>query len=131
VRRFAAVALSSAGVAGFFADVAVGFVIIGRLTQLWNCRVCMPFSSSVRDAVTWLNWAAVRLSAEAPERLGCAHRCFKRRSARGGGIRGWLSPTRNAQFGMRPFPDRAGADVRTSVQSFQRFLRVPVSVFCF
>jgi len=37
-RRFAAVALSSAGVAGFSADVAVGFVMIGRLTQLWNCR---------------------------------------------------------------------------------------------
>jgi len=39
VRRFAAVALSSAGVASFSADVAVGFVMIGRLTQLWNCRV--------------------------------------------------------------------------------------------
>jgi len=38
-RRFAAVALSSAGVTGFSADVAVGFVMIGRLTQLWNCRV--------------------------------------------------------------------------------------------
>jgi len=39
VRRFAAVALSSAGVAGFSADVAVGFVMIGHLTQLWNYRV--------------------------------------------------------------------------------------------
>jgi len=35
-RRFAAVALSSAGVAGFSTDVAVGFVMIGRLTQLWT-----------------------------------------------------------------------------------------------
>jgi len=38
-RRFAAVALSSAGVAVCSADVAVGFVMIGRLTQTWNCRV--------------------------------------------------------------------------------------------
>jgi len=40
-RRFA---LSSAGVAGFSADIAVGFVMIGRLTQLWNCRVYLAVS---------------------------------------------------------------------------------------
>jgi len=40
-RRFAAVALSSAGFAGCSADVAVGFVMIGRLTQMWNCRVAI------------------------------------------------------------------------------------------
>jgi len=44
VRRFAAVALSSAGVAGFSADVAVGFVMIGHLTQLWNYRVLFIFA---------------------------------------------------------------------------------------
>jgi len=51
-RRFAAVALSSAGVAGFSADFAVGFVMIGRLTQLWNCRVFIGFTRFVGKYVT-------------------------------------------------------------------------------
>jgi len=37
-RLIAAVPLSSAGVAGCSADVAAGFVMIGRLTQFVNCR---------------------------------------------------------------------------------------------
>jgi len=31
---------------------------------------------------------------------------------------------------MRPFQDRAGADVGTSVRHFRGLLRVPVPVFC-
>jgi len=53
-RRFAAVALSSAGVAGCSADVAVGFVMIGRLTQMWNCRV------QGMDRCTWFSFAFIK-----------------------------------------------------------------------
>jgi len=58
-----------------------------------------------------------------PERLGSAYHCLRRRSARGGGVRGWLSATRHPQFGMRPFWDRAGAEVGTSVQLIRGFLK--------
>jgi len=56
-----------------------------------------------------------------PEHLCCAYRCFGRRSARDGGIRGWLTATRHPQFGMRPFQDRAGADAGNSVRHFRGF----------
>jgi len=53
--------------------------------------------------------------------LRYAYRYFRRRSARGGGIRICLSATRQPQLGMRPFRDSAGADVGTSVQRFCGF----------
>jgi len=40
-------------------------------------------------------------------------------TARGGGVRCWISATRHPQCGMRPFRDRAAADVGSSVQCFR------------
>jgi len=43
------------------------------------------------------------------------------KSGKDGGVHGWLSATRHPQFGMRPFRDRAGADVGASVQLIRVF----------
>jgi len=55
-----------------------------------------------------------------PERLGCAYRCFRRRSARGGRVLGWLSYGTVLVRMLKPV-----------LSVFVGFLKVPVSVFFF
>jgi len=66
-----------------------------------------------------------------PECLGCAYRCFRRRSGLGGDVRGWLSATRHPQYGMRSFGTVLVRMLEPVFSVSVGFCKVPDSVFCF